>query len=214
MPITCDRLIIEPGETVRIQADWDEFNRILEELGDRRASRIAYANGLLSIMVPLPEHEGAKENLGDFIKVLLEELEMDRYALGSTTFINTETLKGVEPDNCFYIRNPSAVRGKYRLDLAVDPPPDLVLEIDITSRSHPEIYAALGVSELWQYSRKGLEIKHLDPTNGTYQVKPESQYFPGLPLTEVLPQYLKRAATENINVVIKEFRAWIRGRIN
>ncbi|MGD1937156.1 MAG: Uma2 family endonuclease [Cyanophyceae cyanobacterium] len=134
----------------------------------------------------------------------------DRYALGSTTFVNAETLKGVEPDNCFYFRNPSVVRGKARLDLAVDPPPDLVLDIDSTSRSYPEIYADLGVSELWQDSRKGLEIKHLDVTKKTYQVEPESQYFPGLSLAKILPQYLKRAAAENINVVIKEFRAWIR----
>ncbi|MGD1849749.1 MAG: hypothetical protein ACFCBU_03810 [Cyanophyceae cyanobacterium] len=95
MSINYGRLVINPGQTVILQANWDECNEFLEELGDRRSSLIAYDNGLLSIMVPLPEYESAKENLGDFIEVLLEELEMDRYALGSTTFINAETLKGV-----------------------------------------------------------------------------------------------------------------------
>ncbi|MGD1849748.1 MAG: hypothetical protein ACFCBU_03805 [Cyanophyceae cyanobacterium] len=79
------------------------------------------------------------------------------------------------------------MRGKARLNLAVDPPPDLVLEIDTTSRSHPEIYAALGVAELWQYSKKGLEIKHLDPVDKSCQAKDESQYFPGCPLRMCCP---------------------------
>ena len=213
MPITCDRLTVRPGETLIIDANWEEFNEILEELGEKRSSRIAYENGKLHIMVPLPDHENAKESLGDFIKALLEEVDVDCYPLGSTTFKNVEVLKGVEPDNCFYIQNADAVRGKDRLDLTIDPPPDLVLEIDFRSRSHPEIYAALGVPELWQYTKQGLQIKHLNQATGTYQAHSQSQFFPGLELTEVLPQYLERVKTEGRNKTMRAFRAWVQDAI-
>jgi len=83
------------------------------------------------------------------LKALLEELDIEFRSLGSKTFKHATMLKGIEPDRCFYIQNEAAVRGKKRLDLTVDPPPDLALEVDITSRTHPDTYAALGVPELW-----------------------------------------------------------------
>ncbi|NER00586.1 MAG: Uma2 family endonuclease [Cyanothece sp. SIO2G6] len=129
---------------------WDEFETILEELGNHRNSRIAYDDGVLEIMVPISEHEDDKEIIGDLLKTLLEELDIEFRALGSTTFKYRKMLKGIEPDQCFYIQNEVVMRGKKRLDLEVDPPPDLVLEIDITSRTHIETYAALGVPELWR----------------------------------------------------------------
>ncbi len=123
-------------------------------------------------------------------------------------------LKGVEPGNCFYIQNADAVRDKDRLDLAIDPPPDLVIEIDLRSRSYPEIYAALGVPELWQYTKKGLQIQHLDQEKGTYEARTQSQYFPpGLALTEVLPKYLRRAKTEGRNSTMRAFRAFVKEQI-
>ncbi len=213
MPITCDRLTVLPGETLIIDANWEEFNEILEELGEQRSSRIAYQNGQLHIMVPLPDHEHAKESLGDFIKALLEELDIEFLPLGSTTFKNVEVLKGVEPDNCFYIQHADAVRGKDRLDLTVDPPPDLVIEIDFRSRSYPEIYATLGVPELWQYTKKGLQIKRLDRDNGVYQVQAQSQYFPRLGLPEILSQYLQRVRIEGRNATMRAFRAWVREQV-
>ena len=214
MQITLDRIRVLPGETLIIDANWEEFNEILEELGENHLGRIAYQNGQLHIMVPLPDHEHAKERLGDFIKALFEELDIDFCSLGSTTFKKMEVLKGVEPDNCFYIQNADAVRGKDRLDLTVDPPPDLVIEIDFRSRIYPEIYAALGVPELWQYTKQGLQIKHLDRESRVYLACSHSQYFPQLDLAVVLPEYLQRAKTERRNSVMRSFRAWVREQID
>ena len=213
MPITCDRLTVLPGETLIIDANWEEFNEILDELGEKRSSRIAYQNEQLQIMVPLPEHETNKCFLSDFIGILLEEYDIEFCPLGSTTFKSIKTLKGVEPDSCFYITHEQQVRGKNRLDLAVDPPPDIVVEVDITSRSHPEIYAALGVPELWQYDRQEFLIQHLNLESRTYQARSESRYFPGLPLAEILPQYLQRAKMEGRNTTMRAFRAWVREQI-
>ncbi len=96
--------------------------------------------------------------------------------------------KGIEPDNCFYIENEAAVRGKDHLDLTIDPPPDLTLEIDITSRTYPNIYQTLGVRELWRFTRGSLEINLLQ--DGEYIKSESSLIFPNFPLQQVLPEYL------------------------
>jgi Uma2 family endonuclease len=85
--------------------NWQEFEEILEELGEKRATRIAYSKGILEIRMPLPEHEVNKEIIGDMVKILLDELEMDRECFGSTTFKRKDMAHGIEPDNCFYIQN-------------------------------------------------------------------------------------------------------------
>ncbi|YAF98907.1 MAG: Uma2 family endonuclease [Nodularia sp. CChRGM 3473] len=206
------RLSIPPGQRVLLhEVSWQEFELILEELGDHRSARIAYDNGILEIITPLPEHEAAKEVVGDLVKALLEELDIEFLTLGSTTFNNQAMFKGIEPDQCFYIQNELAVRGKKRLDLAVDPPPDLALEIDITSRTHPSIYQALGVPELWRFDRGKLQINVL--RQGKYVEVENSPKFPGMPLTEVILRYLEQSRTAGRNATMKAFRQWVRERM-
>ena len=206
------QLDVPPGQRLLLHdVSWSEFQAILEELGERRSTRIAYDNGLLEIMVPLPEHESDKEIIGDLLKALLEELDVEFLTLGSTTFKNADMLKGIEPDQCFYIRNEAAVRGKKRLDLTIDPPPDLALEIDITSRTHPETYAALGVPELWRRVGQTIRIYHLQ--NGEYIEVDESPTFPGWPLQEEIPRYVEQSRIEGRNKAMRAFRQWVRSRL-
>jgi Uma2 family endonuclease len=147
------RLEVPPGQKLLLRdVTWQEFESILNELGDHRSTRIAYEDGTLEMMMPLPEHEDDKEIVGDLIKALLEELDIEFRSLGSTTFKKFQA-QGLEPDQCFYIQNERIIRGKKRIDLSVDPPPDLAIEIDVTSRTHPSIYAALGVPELWRFEQ-------------------------------------------------------------
>lgn len=149
--VRLNQIDVPSGQRILLHdVSWDEFEQIVEELGEHRASRLAYDNEVLEIMASLPEYEFDKEIIGDLLKAFLEEQDIEFLTLGSTTFKNPITLKGLEPDQCFYIQNERVIRGKKRLDLSFDPPPDLALEIDITSRTHPEIYAALGVPELWR----------------------------------------------------------------
>jgi Uma2 family endonuclease len=205
MLLEVSRIIVPPGQTVVLEnISWSEFEAILEDLGESRGSRIAYDNGKLEIMTPLPEHEVNKECISDFVKVLLEELDIEFCPLGSTTFKNQVVFKGIEPDSCFYIQHEAAVRGKNRLDLTIDPPPDLALEVDITNRSHPEIYQSLGVLELWQYKRG--ELKFLLLVNGKYVESKTSDNFPDFSLLEVIPQYLNQCRTEGKNKGMNAFR--------
>ena len=206
------RINVPPGQRVLLSdVTWEEFETILDELGEHRAARIAYDRGVLEIMAPLPEHEDDKEIIGDLVKALLEELEIEFRSLGSTTFKNQIMFQVIEPDQCFYIENESKIRGKKRLDLTQDPPPDLALEIDVTSRTHPNIYAALKVSELWRFEKGKLQINLLQ--NGSYVVSEQSTNFPNFPLTEVLPKYLEQSKTAGRNSVIKAFRNWVREQI-
>ncbi|GGA27598.1 Uma2 family endonuclease [Okeania sp. KiyG1] len=209
MLLELKRLTVPPGQKVLLKdVSWQEFEEILKDLGESRASRIAYANNTLEIMSPLPEHELSKEIISDLIKALLEELDREFLTLGSTTFKNEQMAKGIEPDNCFYIENEAKVRGKERLDLTIDPPPDLALEIDITSRTHLNIYANLGVGELWRFEKGKLQIYVLE--NNKYIESEFSPHFPGLPLTEIIPEYSIRCQNIGRNQTMKTFRNWVR----
>jgi Uma2 family endonuclease len=191
---------------------WGEFEAILTELGDHRSSRVAYEQGSLEIMVPLPEHEFDKEMISDLLKALLEELDIEFLTLGSTTFKNEAMLAGIEPDQCFYIRNEMAVRGKKRLDLAVDPPPDLALEVDVTARTHPKTYAALGVPELWR--RVGQTIRIYQLQGSEYVEVEESISFPGWSLSQAIPGYIEQSRVEGRNRAMRSFRQWVRERLS
>lgn len=212
MLVKVKQVTVPPGQRVLLKdISWQEFEAILEDLGEHRGSRVAYDKGTLEIMTPLPEHETGKVLIGNFIEALLEELDIEFWCLGSTTFKNQLMQQGIEPDNCFYIENEAAVRGKDRLDLTKDPPPDLALEIDVTSRTHPSIYEKLGVLELWRFEKGKLKINVLQ--NGRYVESDTSPHFPNLPVKEVIPQSLDRCKIQGRNKTMKAFRAWVKEQL-
>jgi len=189
---------------------WEQFEKILEDLGDHRIARIAYDNGTLEIMTPLPEHEYFKEVIGDAVKDVADELDIDYASYGSTTWRKQIKMAGLEPDNCFYFQNEAIVRGRLDLDLSKgDPPPDLALEIDITHKSLDRfpIYARLEVPELWCYDNGELKIYHL--RDGMYVEAETSLALPQLPIKE-LPQIIERHRAEGRRTVRKAVRTWAR----
>ena len=190
---------------------WQTYETLLAELSHRRL-RLIYNRGNLEIMTPSPEHEHFKEVLGRFVETLAEELEVRIEPLGSTTFKRPELL-GVEPDKCFYIQNVSAIKGKKRLDMSQDPPPDLVLEIDITSRSDStlKIYADLGVPEVWIYNGSRLRINRLEDRG--YVECDRSLAFPTVAILEIV-SFLEQAETMDYLELIKAFRNWVKGQIS
>jgi len=213
MLLKLKQLSVPPGNKVLLRdVQWEEFEDILEDLGEDRSTRIAYEGRTLEIMTPLPEHETGKVLIGDLVKNLMQELDIDYWPLGSTTFKNELMQQGIEPDDCFYIENEAKVRGKKRIDLSVDPPPDLALEIDVTSRTHPSIYEALGVPELWRFEKGKLKIYLLE--DGKYVESQKSKNFPNLPLIEAIPEYLERCSTVGVNKTLNGFRAWVRQQIS
>ncbi len=212
MLLELKRIHVPPGQRVLLHnVTWTELEAILEELGEHRAARIAYDRGILEIMAPLPEHEDNKEIISDLVKALLEELDIEFRCLGPTTFKNQFMEQGIEPDQCFYIQNEAFIRGKKRLDLTIDPPPDLALEIDVTSRTHPNIYQALKVPELWRFENGKLQINLL--VDGNYVVSQSSLNFLNLPLIDVIPRYLESSRSNGRNPTIRSFRSWVREQL-
>ncbi|MGK7872091.1 MAG: Uma2 family endonuclease [Xenococcaceae cyanobacterium] len=203
---------VPPGQRLLLKdVNWQEFEQILEELGENRSAKISYSKGTLEIMTPLPEHEKAKGLIGEFVRILLDELAIDCEPFGSTTFKSENMDRGVEPDESFYIQNQEVMRGRDRIDLTRDPPPDLAIEIDITSRTQFDNYERLGVPELWRYNGKRLQINVLQ--NGKYVESQVSPTFPTLPLVDKIPQMIQQSKRIGRSAAIKAFRTWIKEEI-
>lgn len=212
MQVALEKIVVKPGQQLLFRdISWSDFEAILADLGEHRGSRISYSNGQLEIMVPLPEHEKHKEIIGDLIKILLEQLEVDFESLASTTFKSESMNQALEADACFYIQNYQAVIGKDRLDLTIDPPPDLAIEIDITNRTQFDNYLLLKVPELWRYSTKGLQIYLLQDQQ--YVESTTSPNFPHLPIIELIERYTKQAQVTGRSVAIRAFKQWIQENI-
>lgn len=203
------QLSAPPGQCLLIQhLDWASLEAILTELGDQRTSRIAYSDGTLEIRMPLPEHEIAKELMGDLIKILLDELEIDCECYGSTTFKRQQVNSGLEPDQCFYIQNHRQMRGRRRINLDIDPPPDLALEVDVTSKTKLEAYTRLGVPELWVYDNTQLTIYVLQA--GQYQGVLTSPTFPHLPIVDLVAETIAQGQTIGRSPALRALRNRIR----
>ncbi|MDB9493465.1 Uma2 family endonuclease [Spirulina major CS-329] len=191
---------------------WQQFETLLTCLGDQRNSRIAYDAGTVEIMTPLPEHEYYRDAIADTIKDIADELDLDYECYGSTTWRKPLKQAGVEADNCFYFQNEHLIRGKLNFDLSQDPPPDLALEIDLTSKSLARfpIYARLNVPEIWCYEAGELRIYTLQ--NGQYQDVDTSPTFPQLKIRE-LPQLIETHRMQGRRALRRAVRNWTRAQI-
>jgi Uma2 family endonuclease len=212
MLLALEQIVVPPGHQLLLKnVNWQQFQDILKNLGESRSARLSYSQGTLEIMTPLPEHEDDKVIIGDFVKAILEEMDIEFRSLGSTTFENEVMRQAVEPDDCFYIQNEAQIRGKKRLNLEVDPPPGLAIEIDITSRTKFNNYQELGVNELWRYDGKKIEINILQ--SGQYVQSETSFAFPNLPIADVLHDFVEQSKIRGRNATMKAFRAWVREQL-
>jgi len=191
---------------------WSTFETLLKEIGNKRGYRIAYDEGRLEIMSPLYEHENPKIRSDRFIFMLAEELYIEIKSAGSTTFKLKNAQKGIEPDNCYYIQNEPAVRDREELDLETAPPPDLAIEIDITSSSMNKlaIYSALRVPELWLYNGRVLKFYQLVETE--YIERDFSIAFPFVSAAE-MAGFFTRTQTMGEMALLKSFRTWVKDKI-
>jgi Uma2 family endonuclease len=187
---------------------WSTYLAILGDAGARRG-RIAYDQGVLEIMSPSKVHEKVKRLLGRMVEVFTEAEGIEVESAGSTTFKREDLARGFEPDECYYLQHAAAVRAKDEIDLTVDPPPDLVIEVDISRSSVNKfpIYEAIGVPEVWRYEgdRLSIHIMH----GGHYVEAERSAVLPALPI-DVVARCLNQRATRDESQLIREFRASLR----
>lgn len=192
---------------------WQKFTSLLLDLAESCRVRMAYDNGVLEIMTPLPEHEYYQEIISDIIKDTAEILELDYECFGATTWKQELKKAGVEADNCFYFQNEAMIRGKLQLNLDRDPPPDLALEIDITSKSLNRfpIYGRLGIPEIWCYESGEIQIYHLHGEE--YQLETTSLVFPQLNIREI-PSIIEKYRLLGRRAVRPAVREWVKEQIN
>ena len=200
--------LLEPEQQFTLtDISWEGYETILNLLNDRPV-RVTYNRGVLELMILSYAHERYKKLLARLLETLTEELNIPIEAAGSTTFKRQVLERGLEPDECFYIQNQAKVRGKKAINLNADPPPDLVIEIDITNSviDRLEIYAALGVPEIWRWDNGTLQFWILQ--QGRYQQVQNSLNFPQLATTN-LDAFITLSNQTDQTTVIRQFRAWV-----
>ena len=188
---------------------WATYERLLADYQDSHAAHFAYDQGELEIMVLSLEHERLKHTLATLVEVLAEEMGIDVDGVGSTTFQREDLAKGFEPDACFYIEHAEQITGKKRIDLSEDPPPDLVIEIDITSPSLNKfpMYAQIGVPEIWRYDGETLSV--LKREGQTYTPAEASGVLPGVPRAQ-LSLFIPNSESLKRTVWLRQVREWVR----
>jgi Uma2 family endonuclease len=196
---------LSPGSHVLISdVTWEQYEALLEELGEeRRISRINYCNGVLELMSPLPAHKRPHRIIAYIVAAILDAQERAWEDFGSTTFKRPKRA-GLEPDTCFYIQNAERVRALMRMNMDQDPPPDLAIEADVTSKTTLEAYQVLQVPEVWLYDNGRLIIQVLQ--NGEYQASTQSLVFPNLPIRELIPRLVDQAFQQGTSVMLRELR--------
>ena len=191
---------------------WDGYEKLLDVLADRPI-RVTYDRGDIELMSPSMPHEKYKVLLGIFFRALVEELEIPCVGLASTMWRRRDLDRGLEADECFYLAHAEQVMSRSTIDLTIDPPPDLALEIDITNSSinRQEIYAALGIPEIWRFDGESIRVTLLQP-DGAYRESGRSPTFPPLSLDE-LGGWVLRGETMDQSRWGREVRQWVRQEI-
>lgn len=193
--------------------DWETYLKISDALTERHV-RVTYDGENLEIMTTSPPHSRYSRLIGCFVRVLTEELGLPLGGYGDMTCRREDLPRGIEPDECFYIENERKVRGRQRIDLTSDPPPDLGIEIDISrsSLNRLGIYETLCVPEVWRFDGASVVFYRLGP-NGKYVVTEHSLHFPFLKVQDLL-RFLLRQSELDDNALVREFRAWVREQIS
>jgi len=175
-----DRLVLR-------HLDWNTYDTIRRAL-ENHPARLAYDGKDLELMSPSPIHESYSNLFGRLLSALALERDIEMRGGRSMTFRREDVQRGLEPDDCYWIQNELAVRGKQDIDLSVDPPPDLAIEIDITRSSIDRlaIYAKLRIPEVWLFNGESLRIHHLQ-ANETYAEKDTSRCLPIADIQRMIP---------------------------
>ncbi|OLC33715.1 MAG: hypothetical protein AUH28_10295 [Acidobacteria bacterium 13_1_40CM_56_16] len=201
------------GATLTLtNVSWEEYEQLLQDLGEGSAVRVFYDHGWLEIVSPTGRHERSKDLIAYLVRAIADELEQDLESFGSTTFKEKELESGGEPDTCFYLQTAARVKGNNDLDLKTDPPPDVVVEVDVSHSSEKKLafYRKLRVPEIWRYDGRRVVFYHL--TESGYVEASASRALPLL-TPDVLLQFLQQGEKEGQTPALRAFRKWVRQQL-
>jgi len=211
MATTLTRPEVAERRVVLHGVSWTTYEALLADHRDRRVPHFAFDQGVLEIVSPSVRHGSSSWALARIVEVYAEATGIDFFNAGSTTLQHEDWERGFEADSTFYIQNAYRMRGKAELNPTVDPPPDLVIEIDVTSSSLNKlpIYAQFGVAEVWRSDGAGVVIYKL--ADGRYLESPESLALPGLSAAD-LSRLLGDSRTLSQTAWLRALRQWLRER--
>ncbi|HEY9751668.1 MAG TPA: Uma2 family endonuclease [Coleofasciculaceae cyanobacterium] len=201
--VSSEKTQLPPGTVVRLPATWQEYQQLCDQRGDGAIPRLKYRQGEVLLMSPLPIHGRDANLLADMVKALLDHDGREYDAFTPVTMSLPEE-SGIEPDYCFYIDNWQAVSGKTRIDWQQDPPPDLVLEIDVTSYSDVQDYLPYRVPEVWLFKNQQIFVYQL--RGADYQRQSQSRYFPDIDLPSAIARCVQIAYDRNTSAAIRDFK--------
>jgi Uma2 family endonuclease len=203
-------LLVGERRVVFKNITWQGYQQLLGILGENRAAKLTFDRGVLEITMPLEEHEFSGRLIELLVRILVVELGLKIKTMGSTTLDRSDLNRGAEPDNAYYIQNQSLVAGR-KVDLATDPPPDLVVEVDITHTdiNKPALYASMGVPEFWRYDGRQWQIYQLQ--GNEYLEVPNSPTFP-IVSKEKFYEFLAVAQRDEVEAEVN-LREWVRASI-
>jgi Uma2 family endonuclease len=201
--VSAKKIRLTPGTVLRMPATWREYQSLCDSRGDSSIPRIKYRNGEALLMSPLAVHGRDVGLIADVVKVLLDHDARDYDSFTPITMTIAEE-SGIEPDHCFYINHWESVSGKERIDWEQDPPPDLVIEIDVTSYSNVDDYLPYRVPEVWMFRKRKLMIYQLE--GDRYCLTEESLYFPGVDLGSIVDRARKIAYARNTSAAIRDLK--------
>lgn len=211
LSVSRDHIQLPPGSEVTLHyQDWSDYETLLASRRDNAAVKIRYNahTQTIVLMAPLAGHGNRVDTLVDLVKALLRHQNRDWHSFDPVTLKRLEAA-GVEPDACFYIEHWRAALGKDRLDLSMDPPPDLAIEVDLTSLTDLSIYQTLGIPEVWIYRQGHLGVYVLQ--GDRYGEDGPSLTFPTVEVQALLPPYVERAWQAGSSVALREFQQFLAG---
>jgi Uma2 family endonuclease len=201
--VSADRISIPPGSVLRIPGSWSDFCQLRDSRGDGSIPRLRYRHGEILLMSPLPRHGREANIIADIVKTLLECQDRNYEAFTPIT-MELPDVGGIEPDYCFYIDNWQAAVGKDRIDWKVDLPPDLAIEIDVTSFTSELDFLPFKVPEVWLFKKYQLKIYQL--VTDKYEISETSRYFPNISIAETIDSCFTTAKEKGTGVAISELR--------
>jgi Uma2 family endonuclease len=207
--VSPEKIQLPAGSVVRLPATWQEYQSLYDRRGDGSIPRLKYRDGEVLLMSPLPVHGKDANLIADVVKAILDWEEREYDAFTPVTMTLPEE-SGIEPDYCFYIDNWQAVCGKKRIDWQTDPPPDLVIEIDVTSYSDVQDYLPYRVPEVWLYKKHKLLIYRFQGSR--YQLQTQSLYFPDFDLQSTIARCIDIAYQRNTSAAIRDLKQQLASR--
>ena len=197
--------MLAPGNQVIFPCQtWEDYERLLDLRQDKTCPKLSFNSKTkeLRLMSPLASHGKRIDLLRDLVKIILDRQGKDWDCFDPITLKMPEQA-GLEPDTCFYIDNRQAILGKDKINLTIDPPPDLAIEVDLTSITDVGAYQLLRVPELWVYRQQSLKIYLLQ--RESYQESQKSRLFPEIDIKNILPYYVELGWTEGASIALRHF---------